>query len=85
MKYYLLFKITKNYFIIIIKNEFNNVMEPKWFYNKIIDLKFFINNEKPNIFCLQETNLKPNHSVKINNYSVSLKKDKLTQTVLVGE
>lgn len=55
------------------------------FYNKIIDLKFFINNEKPNIFCLQETNLKPNHCVKINNYSVSLRKDKLTQTVLVSE
>ena len=39
------------------------------FYNKLIDLKLFVNNEKPNIICLQETNLKPNHNAKIKNYS----------------
>lgn len=38
------------------------------FYSKIIDLKLLINNLKPSITCLQETNLKPNHNVTMKNY-----------------
>lgn len=38
------------------------------FYSKIIDLKLLVNNLKPSIICLQETNLKTNHNATVNNY-----------------
>jgi len=38
------------------------------FYSKIIDLKLLVNNLKPSIICLQETNLKPNHNATLKNY-----------------
>ncbi|KAE9522075.1 hypothetical protein AGLY_017519 [Aphis glycines] len=38
------------------------------FYKKIIDLKLLVNNLKPSIICLQETNLKPNHNATMKNY-----------------
>jgi len=55
------------------------------FYNKLTDLKLFVNNKKPNIICLQETNLKQTIMQKLKTTMVSSRSDKQTRTVLVGE